>query len=69
MIKIRPGVPTIGRDAALTVKIMGMVAERERKKLRRQAFWQGVLSVLSIDCWKKRIKNKRFILTINEIHE
>ena len=61
---IRSGVPTIGRDAALTLSVMNMVRAREHKRLRRQAFWKGFVSVFTIDGWKQRVAQKRLIIKL-----
>ncbi len=63
----RDSVPTIGRDAGLTIEILQLMRERHERKMRRRAFWLGALSVVSWSCWLRRIRERRLILTLEEL--
>lgn len=64
---IREAVPTIGRDAGLTLEIMELIRSRQERELKRRARRLGILSVFSLRCWAHRFKSRRFILKIEEL--
>jgi hypothetical protein len=45
-IIIRPRIPVIGTDAALTFAITSAIQRREQKAAQKRAFWRGLRNFL-----------------------